>query len=195
MIKHYKKSEFEEKFSEVEGIDKKTEEFFFKYMMLIMSFGRPVRLSQRGYDKGMELYKKWKEDKESLTREENMLLGFVLSDISVMEENKQMMSDLGTIYNQMVTKYKPDFQYMQEFSQKHILELGCAESNPNYMLTVEQMFTKDFVLPNAEQMRMVTTGEMPIYDDVKACPYCGKQFGKDSVEDLFKHVKSEHDKK
>ena len=35
---------------------------------------------------------------------------------------------------------------------------------------------------------------MTIYDELKVCPYCGKQFS-DDVELLFKHVKSEHDKK
>jgi len=83
---------------------------------------------------------------------------------------------------------------MQEIS-KLFVNLGYVESNPNYMDTVNQMFVKECVEPNPEQMRMITTGEMPIYDEVKVCPYCGKQFTDEEVEELFKHVKAEHSKK
>ena len=136
----------------------------------------------------------WKEENRELTREESILVGFLLTDICVLDKDSKMMEDLKTIYNQMVTKHKPDFAYLQEFGQKHLLEGGHVEPNPHYMQTVEQMFTIDRVLTDAEQVRMINTGEMPIYDEVKVCPYCGKQFG-DDVELLFKHVKTEHDKK
>ncbi len=195
MMEFYTKDQFEEKLAEVEGIkDRETDEYFFKYMKIIISFGKPVRLSDKGYKEGVRLYEKWKEDKESLTREENILAGFLLSDTAVLEADVKMSKDLQLIYNQMVTMYKPDFQYMQDFGRNHLLEGGYVESNPNYMVTVEQMFTQDYVVPSADQVHMINTGEMPIYDDVKVCPYCGKQFGTD-VELLFKHVKSEHSKK
>jgi len=105
-----------------------------------------------------------------------------------------MMEDLNKVYNQMIAQYKPDFQYLQDFGQKFLLGAGHVESNPHYMESVSKMFTTDYVLQDAEQVRMINTGEMPIYDKVKVCPYCGKQFG-DDVELLFKHVKAEHDKK
>ncbi len=195
MIPFYKRDEFEEKFSEIEGMtDRKTNEYFLKYMKMIVTFGRPVRISEKGFKTGLELYAKWKKGEE-LTREENMLVGFLLSDICVLQENAQMMYDLNDLYNQMVTKYKPDFQYLQDFGQKFLLEAGYVESNPHYMETVAQMFTTDYVLQDAEQIRMINTGEMPIYDKVKVCPYCGKQFGDGDAELLFKHVKAEHDKK
>ncbi len=173
--------------------DKKTNEYFLKYMKMIVTFGRPVRISEKGFKTGLELYAKWKKG-EGLDREENMLIGFLLSDICVLQENTQMMYDLNTLYNQMVTTYKPDFQYLQDFGQRYLLEAGHVESNPHYMEAVSNMFTTDYVLQDSDQMRMVNTGEMPIYDKVKACPYCGKQFGEDS-ELLFKHVKANHDKK
>lgn len=194
MIPFYTKQEFEDKFSELELMpNKKSTDFFLKYMKMIISFGRTIRISEKGYKKGLELYERWKKGEE-LTREENMLIGFMLSDICVLEENTSMMADLNEMYNQMVTRYKPDFQYLQDFGQKYLLQAGMVESNPHYMQTVEQMFTTDYILPDAEQMRMINTGEMPIYDKVKVCPYCGKQFG-DDAELLFKHVKAEHGKK
>lgn len=194
MIPFYKRDEFEDRFAEIERTtDKKTNEYFLKYMKMIVTFGRPVRISEKGFKTGLELYAKWK-NREELTREEIILVGFLLSDICVLQENPAMMEDLNVLYNQMVTQYKPDFQYLQEFGQKHLLEAGYVESNPHYMEPVSQMFTTDYVLQDDEQMRMVNTGEMPIYDKVKVCPYCGKQFGEDS-ELLFKHVKDEHDKK
>ncbi len=194
MIPFYTKEEFEDRFSEIEKMpDKKTSEYFLKYMKMIVTFGRPVRISEKGFKTGLELYAKWKKGEE-LTREENMLVGFLLSDICVLQENEQMMYDLNTLYNQMVTTYKPDFQYLQDFGQKFLLEAGYVESNPHFMETVAQMFTTDYVLQDAEQIRMINTGEMPIYDKVKVCPYCGKQFG-DDADLLFKHVKAEHDKK
>jgi len=194
-IPFYNREEFEDRFVEVEKIlDKKSNEYFFKYMKIILSFGRPVRMSEYGYEEGLKLYEKWKKGEE-LSREEIILIGFMMSDICVLEESPKMMEDLNQMYNQMVTKYKPDFQYLQNFGQKHLLEGGYVESNPYYMHTVEQMFTTDYILPSSEQIRMITTGEMPIYEDVRVCPYCGKQFERDSVEDLFKHVKAEHSKK
>ena len=201
MIEFYTKDQFEEKLAEVEAMKtKKGDDYFFKYMKIILSFGKPIRLTENGYKEGIHLHEKWQtwyycEDKQKkLTREENILAGFLLSDIAVLEESDSMSRDLQLIYNQMVTMYKPDFQYMQDFGQNHLLKRGYVESNPNYMVTVEQMFTQDYVIPDAEHSRMINTGEMPIYEDVKVCPYCGKQFG-DDVELLFKHVKSEHDKK
>jgi len=194
LITPYKKDEFEEKFAELEKMpDKKSDEFFFKYMRMIISFGRPVRITKKGYEKGLELYERWKKEEE-FTREENLLIGFMLSDICVLEEDSKMMEDLNIMYNQMVTKYKPDFQYLQEFGQTYLIKAGFTESNPHYMQSIEDMFTTDYVLPDAEQVRMISTGEMPIYDKVKVCPYCGKQFG-DDAELLFKHVKAEHSKK
>lgn len=194
MIPFYKRDEFEDRFAEIERTaDKKTDTYFLKYMKMIVTFGRPVRISEKGFKTGLELYAKWKKGEE-LTREENMLIGFLLSDICVLQENAQMMYDLNKLYNQMVTQYKPDFQYLQDFGQRYLLEAGYVESNPHYMEAVSKMFTTDYVLQDAEQVRMINTGEMPIYDKVKVCPYCGKQFG-DDVELLFKHVKAEHDKK
>lgn len=195
MREFYSKSEFEDRFTEVEKIkDNRSNEYFFKYMMIILSYGRTIRLSHYGYDEGKKLYQKWKEDKEELSREENILLGFLLSDMAVLDEDSIIVKDLKLVYNQMITEYKPDFQYLQEFGKNHLVQKGYMESNPNYMQTVENMFTTDMVLPDPEQIRMITTGEMPIYDDIKVCPYCGKQFG-DDVELLFKHVKATHDKK
>lgn len=201
MREFYTKDQFEEKLSEIEGMkDKKSDEYFFKYMKIVMSFGKKIRLSDKGYKEGIHLYEKWKawyyknDEQKKLTREEHMSVGFLLSDIAVLESDDKLSRDLQLIYNQMVTTYKPDFQYMQDFGQNHLLKRGYVEPNPNYMVTVEQMFTKDYVIPDAEHSRMIKTGELPIYDDIKVCPYCGKQFGKD-VKLLFKHVKSEHDKK
>ncbi len=193
-VPFYTQEEFEDRFAEVETMDKTTAEHFFKYMKLIISFGRVIRISKKGYEEGLELYKRWK-DGEKLTRKESILVGFMISDISVLEENANMMEDLNQMYNEMVTTYKPDFQYMQDFGTKYLLEEGYVESNPHYMETMEKMFATDMIFPDAEHMKMITTGEMPIYEDVKACPYCNKQFSKDNTEDLFKHVKDEHDNK
>ena len=81
MFEFYKKLQFEEKFIEIEKMsDKNSNNYFFKYMMIILSFGRPLRMSEYGYDEGRKLYKKWL-DGEELSREECILLGFLLTDI------------------------------------------------------------------------------------------------------------------
>ena len=188
----YTRDQFEEKFTELEKLDKHTDEHFCKYMKLMISFGRATIITEKGIKKGKELYKKWKSGKE-LTREENMACGFLVSDISVLEDNHEMMTALHEIYNDMVVKHKPDFGYLQSFGRDHMVEVGYTEPNPKYMETMEQMFIADHVANDPEQINMINSGEMPIYDKVKACPYCGKSFRE--VELLFKHVKSEHDKK
>lgn len=194
MIDLYKKFQFEDKMSELELIEDRTSnEYFFKYMKIIISFGKEDRLTDYGYKRGEELYAKWKKGEE-LKREEMMNLGLLLSDICIIDQDYTMQSDITKIYNQTMTKYKPDLAYIQAVS-KLFPNLGFTESNPNYMDVVHQMFIKECIEPSPEQMRMVTSGEMPIYTDVKVCPYCNKQFGEANVEDLFKHVKAEHDKK
>jgi len=173
MKEFYTKDQFEEKLSEIEGMkDKKSDDYFFKYMKIVMSFGKKIRLSDKGYKEGIHLYEKWKtwyytnDEQKKLTREESISAGFLLSDIAVLESDDKLSKDLHLIYNEMVTTYKPDFQYMQDFGQNHLLKLGYMESNPNYMVTVEQMFTKDYVIPDPEQVHMIKTGEMPILDSI-----------------------------
>ena len=195
MIDFYKREEFEKRFSELQSIEnKESDNYFFKYMKIVLSFGLPVRISERGYDRCTNLYKKWK-DGEKLGREEMMTLGFALSDIAIFEENREMIEDLSVIYNQTITKYNPDFSYVQNFGKKHLVELGYSESNPNYMQTIELMFAKDFVFSDPSRMKMIQTGVMPLYDDIKVCPYCAETFTEKNVEELFKHVKDEHGKK
>ncbi len=185
----YTRKQFEEKFTELEKLDKHTDDYFYKYMKFMISFGRATIITERGIEKGKELYEKWKK-KEELTREENLTCGFLLSDVCILEDDYDMTVDVGNLYEEMLDKHKPDFGYMQSFCQGTMLESGFIEPNPRYMSTIEQMFIHDHVENDSGRVNMIETGEMPRYDKAEICPYCGKQF-----EDLFKHVNSEHEKK
>jgi len=185
----YTKDQFEEKFTELEKLDKHTDEYFYKYMKFMISFGRATIITERGIEKAKELYEKWKKGEE-LTREENLTCGFLLSDVCILEYDHNLTEAVGDLYEEMLDKHKPDFGYIQSFCQDFMLQSGCIEPNPRYMGTIEQMFIHDHVTNDPARTNMIETGEMPRYDKAEICPYCGKQF-----EDLFKHVNFEHKKK
>lgn len=188
------RKELKDLFIELESIkDKSTDSYFYKYMKIVFSFGKERRLTQKGIEKCEELYQIWKKG-EILKREDILMLGFLLSDVCVLEANNQKVGDLATIYDQTMTKYNPDFDYMNQFATITLLEKGYSEVNKDYMPEIEEMYLRDFVLPDEEQVEMISTGRMPI-DDIKECPYCGKDFINEDVEALFKHVKDTHEKK
>lgn len=188
------RKELKDLFIELESIkDKSTDDYFYKYMKIIYSFGKERRLTQKGIEKCKELYQKWKKG-EILGREDILILGFLLSDVCILEASNEKISDLVTVYNQTMTKYNPDFDYMNEFTLITLLEKGYSEVNKDYMPEIEEMYLRDFVLPDEEQVEMISTGKMPM-DDIKKCPYCGIDFGNEEIEVLFKHVKDTHGKK
>lgn len=188
------RKELKNLFLELELIkDKSTDDYFYKYMKIIYSFGKERRLTQKGIEKCEELYQRWKKD-EILEREDILVLGFLLSDVCVLEASDEKINDLVTIYDQTIITYNPDFDYMNEFALITLLEKGYSEVNENYMPEVEEMYLRDLVLPDDEQVTMISTGKMPI-DDIKSCPYCKKDFSSEGIEVLFKHVKEKHGKK
>ena len=187
----YTRKQFEEKFTELEKLDKQSEEYFYKYMRFLISFGRAMIITEKGVEKGKELYEKWKRGEE-LAREENMLCGFLCSDICILEEDEQMLIDVGELYEQMITKHKPDFGYLQSFCQEYVLQAGFTEPNPRYMETIERMFITDHIVNNPIQLHMINSGEMPLFKEIKICPYCGDEFNE---KDLYKHVNTTHEKK
>ncbi len=158
----YTRGQFEEKFTELEKLDKHSEEYFYKYMKFIISFGRATIITEKGVEKGKELFEKWKKGEE-LTREENMTCGFLLSDICILEDNIEMVMAVGELYEEMIEKHKPDFGYIQSFCQDYMLKTGNTEPNPKYMKTVEQMFLTDHVINDPTQLNMIDTGKMPKY--------------------------------
>lgn len=191
---YYTKKEYKQKIDELKSIkDKSTDDYYFKYMKVVYSFGRIRRLTKKGIDKGRELHKKWLKG-EKMGRKDILLLGFLLSDICVLDGNMKIVRDLKTVYEQTITAYKPDFDYMSEFAKTILPEKGYSEMNTEYMESVEQMFLNDYVYSEPEQVTMIHSGVMPL-DELKVCPYCSKDFAKTNVEDLFKHVKENHGKK
>jgi len=191
---YHDRKELKDLFVELESIeDKSTDDYFYKYMKIVYSFGKERRLTQKGIEKCEELYQQWKKG-EILKREDILMLGFLLSDVCVLEGSEKKTTDLVKIYNQTMTTYNPDFDYMNQFVMTVLPEKGYSEVNKDYMPEIEEMYLRDFVLPDKEQNTMISTGAMPI-DDIKTCPYCGMDFSNANVEALFKHVKNTHRKK
>lgn len=191
---YYDRKQLKELFEELESIeDKSTDDYFYKYMKIIYSFGKERRLTEKGIEKCKKLHQKWKKG-ETLEREDLFALGFLLSDVSVLEGDQSKINDLVKIYNQTISTYHPDFDYMNQFALNLLTTKGYSEVNKQYMPEIEEMYLRDLVLPDKEQIEMISTGKMPI-DDIKTCPYCGKDFKYKSVELLFKHVNAMHRKK
>lgn len=189
---YYNRSQLRDKLDELNLIkDKNSDEYFFKYMKIIYSFGRDKILTEYGINKGRELYDKWIRG-ETLNREDILLLGFLVSDICIIDGDEKKLKDLNTIYYQTITLYKPDFEYMRAFANTTMPQKGYSKLNENYMPHIEQMYLNEHVITDPEQMSMINTGRMSI-DNLKICPYCAKEFVE--VEHLFKHVKKLHSKK
>jgi hypothetical protein len=160
MTLHYTKDQLEEKMSELEHIDKRSIEFFFKYMKIVISLGRPTRISEYGVLEGKKLYKRWL-NKEELTRHEEITIGFLISEISVLEENEEMLKHVHDMYDNMTKKYKPDVDYMVNFVGNVLIGKKYLESNPNYMQTIENMFVIDEIVPSNELKGLYDGDKMP----------------------------------
>lgn len=191
---YHSKEQIKELLADLEStVDKSTDEYFNKYMKIVYSFGKEMRLTQKGIERCEELYQKWLKG-EVLEREDLLILGFLLSDVSVLEQNKTKIHDLVTIYNQTIIAYNPDFDYMNQFVNTVLPAKGYSEVNKEYIPEIEEMYLRDFVITDKEQIEMLSTRQMPI-SDLKVCPYCKEDFSNAGIEALFKHVKDTHGKK
>ena len=168
--------------------DKQTLEYFFDYMKLVMSFGKPHILTTKGIDYARNLLQRWK-NKDTLTRDEVMCLGVLGTELIVLEKNMSMLEEVHKYYEEMLRKYNPDFAYMQNFTQIEMFNRGYIEDNPNYKKVVENMFMHDVVDRDPEHQRMIKKGVMPRGPDISkpVCPYCTTEF--DDNISLSNHVK------
>lgn len=164
MTLHYTKDQLEEKLSELDHVDKRSLEYFFKYMRVVISFGRPTRISEYGVLEGKKLYKRWL-NKEELTRHEEITIGFLISEISVLEENEEMLKHVHDMYHNMTRKYKPDVDYMVNFVGNVLIEKKYLESNPNHMQAIENMFVVDEIVPSDKLMGLYEGKKMPEFRD------------------------------
>lgn len=181
--------EFEKAMDRLSTGDKQTLEYFFDYMKLVMSFGKPHRLTTKGIEYAKKLLQRWK-DKDTLTRDEIMCIGVLGTELIVLEKNMSMLKEVHKYYEEMLRKYNPDFAYMQNFTQIEMFNRGYIEDNKNYKKTVENMFMHDVVDRDPEHQRMIKKGVMPRGPDIAkpVCPYCATEFS-DNIS-LSEHVKA-----
>jgi len=188
-MSYLKPAELEKAMSELEGLNKQTLEYFFDYMKIIMSFGKPHMLTLKGLDYAKNLLERWK-NKEELKRDEIMCLGVLGTELIVLQKNHELLKEVHKYYEEMLKKYNPDFAYMQHFTQIEMFNRGYIQDNPNYKKTIENMFMNDVVNKDPDHQAMIKTGIMPRSPDIKKpiCPYCATEFD-DNIK-LSNHVKT-----
>src|SRR3989304_4833640 len=166
---YHDRKELKDLFVELESIEVKSRgDFFYKHRKNVYAFGKERRLTQKGIEKCEELYQQWKKG-EILKREDILMLGFLLSDVCVLEGSEKKTTDLVKIYNQTMTTYNPDFDYMNQFVMTVLPEKGYSEVNKDYMPEIEEREGRDFVIPDKERNAFVSKGVLPL-DDIKTCP-------------------------
>ncbi len=188
-MSYLQEQDFEKAMSDLEGLDRQTLEYFFDYMKIIMSFGKPHMLTVKGLDYAKNLLKRW-QDKEDLTRDEIMCLGVLGTELIVLQKNQKLLQEVHKYYDEMLKKYNPDFAYMQHFTQIEMFNRGYIQDNPNYKKTIETMFMHDVVDKDPEHQEMIKSGKMPRQPSIvkPVCPYCSTEF--DDNISLSKHVKT-----
>jgi len=137
-MSYLKPAELEKAMSELEGLNKQTLEYFFDYMKIIMSFGKPHMLTLKGLDYAKNLLERWK-NKEELKRDEIMCLGVLGTELIVLllQKNHELLKEVHKYYEEMLKKYNPDFAYMQHFTQIEMFNRGYIQDNPRlYTFTI-----------------------------------------------------------
>ena len=109
---------------------------FKKFIMkLICSFGKPYILTAYGIKKGK---KYWNQHKE-LSRNELMLMIFVMTELSMLRDNVDV-DKLAYFFNIMNKKYAPDDDYLQHYAQEYLLHEGIVKENPNFLKLMKSDF-------------------------------------------------------
>jgi len=189
MFEYLKKENLGNELQKLNSLPKDSEEWFFQHMKLTLSFGAGVRLTQKGYDYGVEVSKKV-DMNEELTREEIMRFGFIASQMTIME-SPEKLHDVNRMYQKMLDKYNPDLTYLQELVQYQMAEEKLMEVNPDYIKNIAMMFVADFARRDTPVRNMIETDILPhTYESLQKCPYCALKF--DEADVLMKHVQENH---
>ena len=136
---YYKDKDLIKELKKLRGYELGTWEHFMQYMRIICSFGKHSIMTDRGIEYADELLTKWK-DQEELTRDEIFCMGFLTTEVLILRNDIQQLPLVQKYYGELKKKYSPDFEYLQEFAQKVLLEKGYVMDNPQQSKEVEKMF-------------------------------------------------------
>ena len=134
---YYEMHELDGLIEDVLQMNPDSEEFMKIIMKIVCSFGKERLLTNTGIAEGMRLF----QSKEPLTRSELMTCVFVMTELSILEDfDETKTRKLKAMFNYMNDKYSPDDNYLKEYAQTHLMELGFVRVNPQYIPDIQKHF-------------------------------------------------------
>ena len=135
---YYTYTELDKLLDDVMELSPEEPEFMKIIMKVVCSFGKERILTEDGINEGRRLFNKI----EPLNRQELMTCVFVMTEISILEEDfdDAKTKKLKAMFNYMNEKYSPDDSYLKEYAQEHLMELGFVRVNPHYIPEIQKHF-------------------------------------------------------
>ncbi|MEE9411385.1 MAG: hypothetical protein V3V41_10695 [Candidatus Heimdallarchaeota archaeon] len=98
---------------------------------IVASFCKPLRLTEKGINHGLELYDKWKDGGE-LERKELFALYILGAEALLLTRGANAHEITSKVYKEMYGKYKPEITYLTKFIYEVLYPEDYLEANPNY---------------------------------------------------------------
>lgn len=108
-----------------------SEEYKNQGLKIIVSYCKPLILTNAGIQKGLELLKRY-ENKEKLDRKELLNLYMLGPEANLVTGGKGTYELMSTIWKELYSKYKPEDEYLQSWIYEVVYPGGFLQSNPSF---------------------------------------------------------------
>ena len=158
---YYQEPEMVEELINLKKYKLGTWDHFLHYMKLICSFGKGLIMTDKGIEYADQLLAKWKSKKE-FAREELFCLGFLTTEVLILRKDTYNLPLVQSYYNELVDKYNPEYEYMQNFAQGVLVERGYVMENPQHKKEIEKLF-----VISSHYMAITPLGTIPKNKDLR----------------------------
>jgi len=124
----------DELLSQIKLLDKyqqNSEEYKNQGLKIIASYCKPLILTKKGIDCGLDLLAKYKSGLK-LSRTELFNLYIVGTEANLITGGKGTYELLSSIWKEIQEKYNPDADYLQSYIYERIFTDGYMKGNPSY---------------------------------------------------------------
>lgn len=132
MNKYYlSREEIQDQIKLLDKYEQNSDEYKNQAMKIIVSYCKPLILTNAGIARGLDLMKKW-ENKEELTRKE-LFDAYILSpEAKLLTGKNGAYQDMADIFKTVRERYKPAEDYLQAWIYETLFPDGYLQANPNY---------------------------------------------------------------
>ncbi len=132
MTNHYfDREELDEQLAILDKYEQGSDEYRTLGQKIVASFCKPLRLTQKGIDHGLELYDKWLKG-DDLRRQELFALYILGAEALLLTRGANAHEITSKVYKEMWNKYKPEVVYLTKFIYEVLYPENYLESNPSH---------------------------------------------------------------